>query len=117
MTLPLKVLIIDDNEKMRAMIASIVRRKANEVIECADGMEALGEYGVHRPDWVLMDVKMQNMDGLTATALLHQYYPKAKVMIVSQYDEPAMREQAQKAGAEAFVPKENLLDILNHLNS
>lgn len=115
MNLPLKVLIIDDNEKMRSMIRSIVKRKANEVFECSDGMEVLGEYGIHRPDWVVMDVKMKKMDGFTATELLHQYFPKAKVMIVSQYDEPGMREQAQKVGAAAFVAKDDLLDILDHL--
>jgi DNA-binding NarL/FixJ family response regulator len=85
-------------------------------MECSDGMEALGEYSVHHPDWVVMDVKMKKMDGLEATKLIHQYYPKAKVMIVSEYNDPKMRSAAHQAGAKAFVSKENLLDILNNFN-
>jgi CheY-like chemotaxis protein len=112
----LSVLIVDDNVKMRSMIAEIVKSKTNNVIECTDGIDALGEYSLHRPDWILMDVKMKRMDGLTATELIHQYYPKAKVVIVSQDDTPEIRQAAQHAGATAFVPKDNLIKILDTLN-
>jgi DNA-binding NarL/FixJ family response regulator len=56
------------------------------------------------------------MDRLTATELIHQFFPNAKVMIVSQDDTPEIRHAAQKAGATAFVPKENLMEILDNLN-
>jgi CheY-like chemotaxis protein len=112
----LSVLIVDDNAKMRSMIAEIIKHKTSEIFECSDGMEALGEYSVHRPDWVLMDVKLNNMDGFRATGLIHQYFPKAKVMIISQYDTAAVREAAIQVGATAFVPKDNLLGILDNLN-
>jgi len=111
----LSVLIVDDNAKMRSMIASIIKRKTSKIFECADGMDALGEYNLHRPDWVLMDVKMNDMDGLTATGLIHERFPKAKVMIMTQDDTKAMREAAQQVGASAFVAKENLLGILDNL--
>jgi two-component system chemotaxis response regulator CheY len=112
----LSVLIVDDSAKMRSMITDIIKRKANKILECSDGMEALGEYSIHHPDWVLMDVKMKNMDGLQATELIHQYFPKAKVMIVSQYNDPEIRNAAQQVGAKAFVSKDNLLDILNKID-
>jgi two-component system, chemotaxis family, chemotaxis protein CheY len=110
----LSVLIVDDNTKMRSMIAEIIRNRASKIVECSDGMDALGEYSLHRPDWVLMDAKMNNMDGIRATELIHRFFPKAKVMIVSQDDNPEMRKAAQYAGANAFVSKENLLDILKN---
>ena len=116
MNAALSVLIVDDNMKMRSMIAEIIKTSATNVIECGDGIDALGEYSIHRADWVLMDVKMKSMDGLTATELIHHFYPKAKVMIVSQDDTPEMRKAAQHAGAAAFVPKENLMEILDSLN-
>jgi len=112
----LSVLIVDDNVKMRSMIAEIVKSKTKKVFECTDGIDALGEYSVHQPDWVLMDVKMKRMDGLTATELVHKYFPKAKIMIISQDDTPEIRQAAHHAGASAFVPKENLLEILDTLN-
>jgi CheY-like chemotaxis protein len=109
----LKVLIVDDNAKMRSMIASIIKRKTNKIFECSDGIDALGEYSLHRPDWVLMDVQMNKMDGLTATGLIHERFPNAKVMIVTGDDTAAMREAAQQVGASAFVAKENLFGILD----
>jgi len=112
----LSILIVDDNVKMRSMIAEIVKSKTKKVFECTDGIEALGEYSVYQPDWVLMDAKMKRMDGLTAAELVHKYFPKAKIMILSQDDTPEIRQAAHQAGASAFVPKENLLEILNTLN-
>ena len=112
----LSVLIVDDNKKIRSMIANIIKSKTKNIFECTDGIDALGEYSIHRPDWILMDVKMKRMDGLTATELIHQFFPKAKVMIVSQDDTPEIRHAAQKVGAAAFVPKENLMEILDNLN-
>jgi CheY-like chemotaxis protein len=112
----LSVLIVDENEKMRSMIAEIIETKTKKVFECADGIDALKEYGIHHPDWILMDVKMKRMDGLTATELIHQFFPNAKVMIVSQDDTPEIRQAAHQAGAAAFVPKENLMKILDTLN-
>lgn len=111
----LSVLIVDDNAKMRSMIAEIIKYKTSEIFECSDGLDALNEYDVHRPDWVVMDVKMKYLDGLTATGLIHKYFPKAKVMIVSQDDNKAIRQAAYKVGASAFVQKENLLGILDNL--
>jgi CheY-like chemotaxis protein len=111
----LSVLIVDDNAKMRSMIADILKHKTSKIFECSDGVDALSEYIIHRPDWVVMDVKMNNMDGLTATGLIHEYFPKAKVMIVSQDDTKAIRQAAHEVGASAFVGKENLLGILDNL--
>jgi len=112
----LSVLIVDDNVKMRSMIAEIIKSKTTKVVECTDGIDALGECSIHQPDWILMDVQMKRMDGLTATELIHHYFPKAKVMIVSQDDTPEIRQAAHHAGAAAFVPKENLMEILETLN-
>jgi CheY-like chemotaxis protein len=112
----LSVLIVDENVKMRSMIAEIVKTKTKKVFECTDGIDALKEYSIHHPDWILMDVKMKRMDGLTATELIHQFFPKARVMIVSQDDTPEIRQAARQAGAAAFVPKENLMKILDTLN-
>jgi two-component system chemotaxis response regulator CheY len=111
----LSVLIVDDNAKMRSMIADIIKYKTSEIYECSDGMDALAEYNLHRPDWVVMDVKMNYIDGLTATGMIHQYFPKAKIMIVSQDDTKAIRQAAYRVGASAFVGKENLLGILDTL--
>lgn len=112
----LKVLVVDDNTRMRSLIVDILKRKENEILECSDGMEALGEYSIHRPDWILMDANMGRMDGLTATSLIHRFFPKAKVMIVSQKNTPSIKEAAQQAGAAAYFSEDNFGEILKRLD-
>lgn len=111
----MKLLIVEDNHPMRRMIADLVRDLAADVIECADGHEAVAAYRQHRPDWVLMDVRMAAMDGLSATRLILRTDARARVMIVTDYDDEEWREAARLAGACAYVLKENLLDVRLHL--
>jgi CheY-like chemotaxis protein len=105
------LLIVEDNDQMRRMIVKLVHGLAEHTYECSDGAEALPAYTMHRPDWVLMDVKMKEMDGISATRQIKASYPKANIMIVTDYDDPDLREAARKAGACEFVTKENLFDV------
>jgi CheY-like chemotaxis protein len=112
----LRVLIVDDNEKTRLQLVNIIRPETTEIMECASSMDALGEYGVHRPDWVLMDADVKTMDGLTAASLIHDYYPKAKVMIVSHEDTPVLNQTVRNAGVSAFVNINHPSEILSRLS-
>ncbi len=107
----MKVLIVDDNESMRRLINSFIADVTAETIECSDGREALAAYRLHRPDVVVMDVKMAGMDGLTATRLIRQAFPEARIVMVSQWEDRALREAARDAGAEAYVGKADLLPL------
>ncbi len=102
------ILIVDDNTAMRRAIISTACSEGDTIVECADGSEALEAYSRHRPDYVLMDIRMKQMDGLTATAQIHTFDPKAKVIMVSDFGSPAFRQAARKAGATGFVLKEQL---------
>ena len=106
----LNLLIVEDNPAMRELIKSLVADLAGEVAECGDGAEALSAYTSRRPDWVLMDVRMKGLDGISATRQIKASFPEANVMIVTAYDSPVMREAARSAGAREYVTKENLLD-------
>jgi len=107
----MKLLIVDDHAAMRRLIGRVVDDLFNFVAECDDGAEALAAYKQHRPDWVLMDIEMSRMDGLTATRNIVQAYPDAKVVIVSKHDNEYIREAARDAGACGYVLKENLMAI------
>ena len=104
-------LVVDDNSTMRRVIGRLVGEFADEIIECEDGKQALLAYARHQPEWVLMDVQMPEKDGLTATREICAAYPKAKVVIVSNYGDEATRAAANQAGAVAYVLKENLLEL------
>jgi CheY-like chemotaxis protein len=113
----LKFLVVNDNETARSAVANAIKRIAREIRECSDGVEALGEYGVFLPDWVLMNATMKKMDGLTATSLIRQYYPKAKVMLIAEDDSPAIQEKAKQAGAAALIGENSLADIPGFIGS
>ena len=107
-----RVLIVDDSQPMRELIKMTLNGVAEVVGECADGAEALDAYTRLQPDWVLMDLTMKDVDGITATRQIIAADSKARVIIVTDYDEEELRKAAFEAGASQYVVKENLLFIL-----
>ena len=106
-----RLLIVEDNERMRSLIKSIVADLVESVTECADGARALGAYCECRPDLVLMDVRMPGLDGIAATSQIKDRFPDASVIMVTDYDDNQLRQAARKAGACAYVLKEDLFDV------
>src|SRR5436309_1417901 len=76
----MKLLIVEDNTLMRRLMASLLRDLATIIHECADGAEALAAYREHRPDWVLMDIQMEQVDGLKATREIKAAFPEARIL-------------------------------------
>ena len=107
------LMIVDDNAEMRRVIRRIVSGIATEIVECEDGNEALAAYTRTRPDWVLMDIEMSGVDGITATRLITTAYPDARVIIVTNHHHEQYRQAASECGACGYVLKENLLDLCN----
>jgi len=107
----MKVLLVEDSEPVRRAIKSFIEDLAEQVYECADGRDALGEFARHRPDWVLMDIKMGDVDGLAATRQIKAAFPDARVVMVTSYDEQSFREEARLSGACGYVLKENLRQL------
>ena len=105
------LMIAEDNASMRRMIRSLVEDIVSEIVECSDGSEAIETYERHRPEWVLMDIGMHPMDGLTATREIVSRHPEAKVVIVTQYQDAQTRETALASGAWAFVGKDDLMAL------
>lgn len=107
----MKVMIVDDNERIRRVIKTVVEQQPAVVCECRDGAEALANYNNFSPDWVFMDIRMNGFDGITTTQQLLIEHPAARVVIVSQFDDEAYRISAIYAGAVGFVSKERLFEI------
>jgi len=106
------ILIADDSAAMRRTIKTILAESAHEFLECSDGSEALELYSRYQPDWVLMDIRMQPMDGITATRKLRATHPSARVVIITNYNDPQLRADASEAGACAYVLKDDLSKLL-----
>jgi DNA-binding NarL/FixJ family response regulator len=113
----LKLLIVDDNAAVRRLIRSIVLPFASEIFECTDGADALSAYQAEGPDVVLMDIRMSEVDGIQATRQIKAADPAAKIVIVTDYDDDALRAAAMRAGACGYALKDNLLDLVRLLEA
>lgn len=113
----MKILIVEDNEQMRQLMKALVKDVVESVIECAEGAGAILAYTQHRPDWVLMDIDLPNVDGISATRRIVAAHPEARVMMVTNYDDADLREAARSAGAREYVVKEDLIEIRRILNA
>lgn len=85
---------------------------ACEICECCDGGGVLALFKSEQPNFVLMDIQMEGVDGITATRQVKALDPAARVIIVTDYDQEDLREEAHQAGACGYVLKENLLELV-----
>ena len=82
-----------------------------EKVECGNGQEAIAAFAQHRPDWVLMDIEMKPLDGLSAARQIRRDWPEARIIFVTSYDQPRYRQAAVQLRVEGYVLKENLEQI------
>ena len=102
------LLIVEDNAGIRRVLRRILVDTASTIWECADGSEALAAYEEHRPDVVLMDLRMTHVDGLAATREIRGYDPSARIIIVTDYQDEDMKAAAMEAGARDYVLKHEI---------
>jgi PAS domain S-box-containing protein len=114
----MRVLVVDDHEVVRHGVKSLLdAHDGCEVCgEAVDGRDALEKARSLRPDVIVMDISMPNLNGLEATRLIRNELPNSEVLIMSQHDSPAMIREAFKAGARGYVVKSALgTDLLGAL--
>ena len=107
-------LIADDSPRMRESFKHTISRTVpddHKVYEAGDGGEAVRMYEQVHPDWVLMDIKMEPVDGLSASRAILAAHPDAKIVILTNYDDPGYRKAARDIGIRAYLLKEHLNKI------
>jgi two-component system, chemotaxis family, chemotaxis protein CheY len=115
-----RYLIVDDSVFARKSLAKMVEAFAGQVAgEAGDGLTAITEYGRTRPDIVLMDITMPQMEGIEAVERIVQEYPDARVIMVSSVGYQDNILAALQKGARHFVQKpvrpEVLYDIVRYV--
>ncbi|NOX19260.1 MAG: response regulator [Chlorobi bacterium] len=111
----MKIMVVDDSPRIRKLLRILIDNK-NDFSECGSGTEAIKKYAEFLPDWVLMDIEMPEMDGFEASSKILADYPNAKILMVTQYDEPEFRRKAEKIGIVDYILKDNLNRVLEYVN-
>jgi two-component system chemotaxis response regulator CheY len=113
------ILVVDDAAFMRMRCAKLLTEHGYTVLEAGNGLEALEVYDEARPDAVLLDITMPEMDGLTTLRELKRRDPGARVAMVSAMGQQAMVMDSLRSGARDFVLKpfqpDRLLEALKKL--
>jgi PAS domain S-box-containing protein len=103
----MRILVVDDHEVVRRGICSVLATESSLTLcgEAVDGKDAVEKARVLRPDIIVMDITMPQMNGLDATREIKRLLPDTEIVIVSQHEAPEMVRQAFNAGARAYVVK------------
>jgi len=112
----IRALIVDDypvvREGLRTMLST--DRTVQIVGEASDGAEAVAMVAEKKPDVVLMDIRMPNMDGVEATRQIRDKYPSTAVIVLTMYDSDAYVIDAVRAGASGYLLKDASRELLLH---
>ena len=103
----LRILLVDDHEIVRRGVRLLLRAEESLQVcgEAADGREAVQKAEELRPDAIVMDISMPNVNGLEASREIRRILPDARIVILSQHNFPEMMRQAFAAGADEYVEK------------
>lgn len=116
----MRVLIVDDYEVVRRGVRSLLQAHAGCDVcgEAVDGQDAIVKARELKPDVIVMDVSMPNLNGLEATRQIRRILPQSEVLILSQHETTEMVRQAFNAGALGYVVKSSIArDLLKALDT
>lgn len=106
---PIRVIVVDDQELVRSGLRRILRRRdgLEIVAECADGSEVVAALEANPADVVVMDLRMRQVDGITATGLVRALPSAPPVLVLTTFDEDELVSGALRAGAAGFILKDS----------
>lgn len=104
-----RVLLVDDQELVRSGLRRILRRRDGLVVvgECEDGDEVPAAVAAHRPDVVVMDLRMRRTNGIDATRTLRLDPAAPPVLVLTTFDDDELLSGALRAGASGFLLKDS----------
>jgi two-component system, NarL family, response regulator len=120
---PLTVLLADDHPVVREGLRAVLDRRPDisVVAEACTGRQAVEEFVRHRPDIVLMDLRMPEMDGVDAISAILEQAPAAHVVVLTTYGDDEDVYRAMRAGAKGYLlkdaPRDELLECIHAVHA
>jgi two-component system NarL family response regulator len=120
---PIRILIVDDHPALRAGLRALIASQPDmEVIaESGDGREGVEMFRLHRPDIVLMDLRLPRMSGVEAILAIRSESPAARIIVNTTYDTDEDIHRAIQSGAKSYLlkdmPQEEIFAVIRAVNS
>jgi two-component system, NarL family, response regulator LiaR len=113
-TKTIRLMLVEDHDILRGGLATFLQSLDDlELVgEAATGIEAISQCGKLRPDVILMDVRMPDMDGMTATQIIREKYPETRVIILTTYMDEELIQEAIQLGVTGYLLKNVSVDQL-----
>ena len=110
----MKIVIVDDDCLVTGALKTIleVNEDVDVVATGLDGRDAVLLYGEHKPDVLLMDIRMKNMDGLEAATEILHVYPEANILLLTTFLDDEYIVKALRIGAKGYLLKQDYASIL-----
>lgn len=108
----MKILVVDDEVEVVNFLCVFLERLGLEANKATSGREALEIFTRNKPDWVFLDIKMPDMDGLEALKKMKEIDPNIKAMMITGRNDEASQSEAQALGASDYLIKPIDLDDL-----
>ena len=107
-----RVLVVDDQNLFRSGLVRLLEAdsRVQVVGQAVDGLDAIKKVASLKPDVILMDVKMPNLDGIEATRRVLAEHPQIKILILTTFETDSYVLQALRAGASGYVLKDAQID-------
>ena len=109
----MKMLMVDDSPMDRALASRLISRRMEcQILEASNGREGLARIESDRPDFVLTDLQMPEMNGLELVSIIKDRFPNIPVILMTAQGSEEIASQALQRGAASYVPKRRLADDL-----
>jgi two-component system response regulator (stage 0 sporulation protein F) len=100
-----KILIVDDEEKIRTLLEKFLTKKGYQALTATNGQEAIEKVKTDSPQVVLMDIRMPGMDGLTAMKKIKEVSPKTGVIMITGVKDEEVAKKAMELEAFDYITK------------
>ena len=110
----IRIMLVDDHPIVREGLAAIIERRPEMTVvaEAGTGSEAVQLYRTHLPDVTLMDLRLPEMDGVTAIGAIRKEFNAARILVLTTYDGDEDIYRAMRAGAKGYLLKDSRREYL-----